>query len=143
MSTTPAVVIVPGSFAPAKMYNGIASKFQSAGFDTVEVVELPSVGREGKHHPPTLAEDTAHIATVVEKLADAGKDVVIVPHSYGGIPASESVKGLTKEERTAQGKKGGIIGLVYTTSVVPAEGESLETTLPGIVGSFIKVEAST
>ena len=37
---------------------------------------------------------------------------------------TESTKGLRKEERQAQGKKGGVVSLAYMTALVPAVGTS-------------------
>ena len=48
-----------------------------------------------------------------------------------GIPASESVKGLTKRERSAQGKSGGVVRLAYMTALVPPVGKSLAETNVG------------
>ena len=59
-----------------------------------------------------------------EKLADEGKNVILLAHSYGGVPVTESTKGLRKEERQAQGKKGGVVSLAYMTALVPAVGTS-------------------
>ncbi|KAH7346198.1 hypothetical protein BKA65DRAFT_374991, partial [Rhexocercosporidium sp. MPI-PUGE-AT-0058] len=43
-------------------------------------------------------------------------------HSYGGTPTSQNTKSLSKTERQAQEKPGGIVILAYTTAVVPALG---------------------
>ncbi len=81
-----------------------------------------SEGRPGK--PPTMYDDAAFINKEAEKLADEGKDVILVGHSYGGVPVTEGAKGLGKKERQAQGKKGGIVNLAYMTCLVPSVGES-------------------
>lgn len=69
-----------------------------------------------------MYEDAAFIAKHATALADEGKDVLILTHSYGGVPGTESVKGLSKSERQKQGKKGGIVRLAYMTSLTPAVG---------------------
>jgi hypothetical protein len=48
------------------------------------------------------------VARETKKIADHGKDVA---HSFGGFPITESAKGLGKQEREKQGKKGGIVRL--------------------------------
>lgn len=50
--------------------------------------------------------------------------VMLVAHSYGGIPATESIKGLTKDERQEEGKPGGIVRVAYMTALLPAVGSS-------------------
>ena len=56
------------------------------------------------------------------KLVDEGKDVVMIAHSYGGSPMSQCTKGLSKTEREAEGKEGGIVRLAYMTALVPGLG---------------------
>ncbi|MCJ1414016.1 hypothetical protein MMC32_000341 [Xylographa parallela] len=96
---------------------------------------MPAVGlktrpREGA--PPSMYADAAFIAAEVETLADEGKYVVLIAHSYGGLPATESTKGLGKEERRRKGKKGGIVALAYMTAIVPAVGVSAIGVLAGL-----------
>lgn len=69
-----------------------------------------------------MYDDAKFIASEVEKLADAGKDVILIGHSYAGIPVSESARGLSKEERKEQGKPGGLVNLAYLTCLVPPVG---------------------
>jgi hypothetical protein len=120
MSSKPAIVIVPGSFAPPELYNGVAEPLRTKGYE-LSIANLKTVGK--KPGPlPTIYDDAAAIAEEVTKFADEGKDVVIIAHSYGGIPTSEAVKGLTKAQREKEGKKGGIIRLGYLSCLVPAVG---------------------
>ena len=76
--------------------------------------------------------DAAFIAQEIEKLADEGKDVILIGHSYGGVPLSESTKGLGKEEREKEGKKGGVVRLGYLTALVPPVGTSAGGVLAGV-----------
>jgi hypothetical protein len=74
-----------------------------------------------------MYEDAAFIAKHIARLADAGKDILVIAHSYGGTPATESIKGLSKKERVERGKKGGVVGLAYMTSLVPELGHPAST----------------
>jgi hypothetical protein len=76
-----------------------------------------------------MYDDAAVIASEAEKLAEDGKDVVIIAHSYGGIPASQSTKGLEKQDRKSQGEPGGVVRLAYIASIVPAKGKSSQDVL--------------
>jgi hypothetical protein len=71
-----------------------------------------------------MSDDAAYIARVVERLADQEKNVLLIAHSYSGVPTTESVKGLSKNERKKNGKKGGIVHLGYITALVPEVGQS-------------------
>ena len=122
----PSILLIPGSFALPSFYHEVVDAV--AKDYSIKALHLPSVGlapktpREGA--PPSMYDDAAFIAKEAEKLADEGKDVILVAHSYGGIPVSESTKGLSKEERKASGKKGGIVHLAYMTVLLPAVGMS-------------------
>ncbi|KAJ7673838.1 Alpha/beta hydrolase fold-1 [Mycena polygramma] len=117
----PTIIIIPGSFAPLNLYDAVVSGLRAAGYP-VHGVELETVGRRDK--APTLYDDAAAVASLVSRLADEGKDVVLAPHSYGGLVACEASKGLAKSVREKEGKQGGIVRIVFTTSVVGSEGES-------------------
>lgn len=124
----PIVVLVPGSFALPEFYDELFSVVRADGVE-IKGLHKPSVGLsagEGRPDipPPTMYDDAAHIAGEVEKLADQGREVILLGHSYGGVPVSESTKGLSKKERQTQGKKGGLIALGYLTCLVPEVGAS-------------------
>ncbi|KAF2153194.1 hypothetical protein K461DRAFT_278005 [Myriangium duriaei CBS 260.36] len=69
-----------------------------------------------------MYDDASFFNDFVTKLADEGMDVVILAYSYGACTASQSLKDLTKDERAAAGKTGGVFRIAYLTAVVPAVG---------------------
>ena len=85
-----------------------------------------------------MADDAAHIHGIIEALVDDDKDVLVAMHSYGGIPGTQAVRGLTREERKKQqqGRKegGGVMGLVYVSSLLVNAGESSEDSFAGVGG---------
>jgi hypothetical protein len=42
-----------------------------------------------------------------------GRDIVLIRHSYSGVPVTQSLEGLSTKERQKQGKAGGVVGLAY------------------------------
>lgn len=138
----PSILVIPGSFALPEFYDAVVDPVKAKGYD-IRALHLPTVGlgpgkpREGT--PPTMYDDAAFIAKEVEKLADEGKDVILIAHSYGGIPVTESVKGLSKEERAKAGKKGGVVRIAYMTCLVPEVGQNAMGIL-GTVKSEHKVQ---
>lgn len=67
-----------------------------------------------------------------------GKDVVLVMHSYGGIPGSGAAKGFGKAARKMAGRKGGVIGLVHVSGFVLPEGLSCVDGQGGSLPAWIK-----
>ncbi|KAF2674580.1 alpha/beta-hydrolase [Microthyrium microscopicum] len=141
MSTTkPAIVIIAGSFTPASFYDPVVDKLKSAGYPIVDVIVFPSIGRRDSEPPATMYDDANFIRARVEKLADEGHDMVLVPHSYGGIPASESMKGLAKSQRETQGKRGGVVKMLYVAAIVPAVGELSSSIMGDKTADYMQVE---
>lgn len=124
MAESPVIVIVPGSFTNAPLYYPFITQFENRGYRAY-VHNLPSASRNPPEEPATLEEDAVFFSTRIEKLAAEGKNIVILTHSYGGVVGTEACKGLSKTDRQATGKLGGVIKLIYWTSVVPPEGGSL------------------
>ncbi|KAF8205333.1 Alpha/Beta hydrolase protein [Mycena galopus ATCC 62051] len=121
----PTIIIIPGSFSPLAMYDPVIAGLQAHGY-TVHGVELETVGGRAKGHaaPAGMYDDAAKVAALAARLADDGADVVLVAHSYGGVVAGEAAKGLARSVRAQEGKKGGIVRIVFVAAVVPREGET-------------------
>ncbi|PYI07322.1 alpha/beta-hydrolase [Aspergillus sclerotiicarbonarius CBS 121057] len=124
MSDKPAILLIPGAFAPPEHYDAVVNAVVAQGH-SIRALHLPTVGyKSGVKVPPCMEDDAAFIASEVAELADQGRDVVLLAHSYGGIPATQSTKGLGKAERQAQGMKGGIVRLAYMNCLVLPLGTS-------------------
>ena len=120
----PTIVIVPAACQPPSLYAPFASALQAQSF-TVAVIATPSVGAS-----PGLKnnfQDIDAVRKVVTSLLDDGNEVIVLMHSYGGIPGSAALNGLGKVGREKNGEKGGVVRLIYVASWILREGE----TLPG------------
>ena len=137
----PTVLIVPGSFSPLVLYTGIVDYLKYYGYE-VEFAHYPSIGRRDPLPPATMEDDAAFVSSVVAKLADEGKSILMVTHSYGGIPGTEGSKSLSMQERTVAGKPGGIVRILYITSLVARVGESLVDLMGSQVTPFLRHEVS-
>ena len=118
----PAIVIVPAACQTPAHYQPLATALQNANFTTA-VIPLPSVGAS-----PGLTsfdEDVAAVRNVISSFVDDGAEVVVLLHSYGGLPGSAALRGLGVDERAKDGKEGGVKRLVYVASWALREGESL------------------
>lgn len=132
----PTILIVPGSFSSASFYDSLVTALLALSYPTI-ALSLPSTTRLPS--AATMADDAAHIHSAVAKLADEGRNVVILTHSYGGIPGTEAVRGLVKTDREAEGKSGGVVRMVYLSSIVPPVGGS-QRSVVGELPEIIKVE---
>ncbi|KAJ9401371.1 hypothetical protein DTO282F9_1568 [Paecilomyces variotii] len=131
--TKPSIVIVPGSFSPAFLYELLAENLRKFGYETI-IGELPSVICKPPQPGATMEEDAAAFHQIIERLCDQDKSVVILTHSYGGMVGNESAKGLSKTDRETQGRKGGVVKLVYLTSIVTEVGKASPS---GMVPDFM------
>jgi pimeloyl-ACP methyl ester carboxylesterase len=119
----PAFVFVPGAWHTPEGYRKVRAILEGKGYTTF-AVSLPSVG--GNPVVPNSSQDIAAVKTVLADLIEKqGKEVVVVAHSYGGVPGSEAVQGLGRPERAAANADGGVIRIVYIASGIPQAGQSL------------------
>lgn len=125
----PTFLLVPGGWHPPSAYFTFLTYLHKAGFPAV-VAHLPSLDAKD----PSSADcqkDAIAVRQQMLPLIDAGQSVVIVCHSYGGIPGGGAAHNLSKSFREKQGKQGGVIGLIYMTSFVVPRDHSLLNYLGG------------
>jgi len=129
MSSKPTILFIHGAWHTPAAYESFLSALRSRGYEVI-APELPSSDFRNLADPP--AADISHFAHVARTLADEGKEVVCVMHSYGGAVGTEAMHGLGIEERKAKGLKGGVKRLVYICAFMLQKGKTLEDTAPGI-----------
>lgn len=128
------VVIVPGSFSPVFCYDLVVESLQKHTVEAV-VVKTPSVGRRDPLPAATMSDDASAISAVTEQLAAEGKRILLVAHSYGGVPATESLKhqGPSKEATV------GVRKLAYLSALAVPVGVSTIGFMGGLPG-FLTVQ---
>lgn len=90
-----------------------------------------------------MYEDAECIRNELERLVEDGTEVIVVLHSYGGVVGTEAVhESLGKKQRAAEGKKGGVIGLLYMCAFVLPEGVSIASAFGGQLPPYIVIEVS-
>lgn len=133
-AASPSVVIVPGAWQVDPSWDGFMQKLESSGYDTSKVT-LPSVGIS----LTGLEEDVAAATGVIDPLLDAGKDVVLLSHSLGGLIAGNAVQGRDVASREKAGKKGGIVQLIYLAAFMTPAGASLKDLMGGSYFPWMEV----
>ena len=120
----PTFVVVPGACQPSSVYQPLVDQLGESGYVS-EIVPLPSLNAQD----PTSATCQVDAEVVHQRLRslieDEGRDVILVNHSYGGIPGGGAAYGLAKDKRAADGRTAGVVGIVYMTAFVVPEGTSL------------------
>ena len=125
----PTVVFTPGAWHGTWAFDTVRSQLEALGYPT-EAVALPSVG--SANASVGVAEDAAALSAELATLTDAGKNVVMVCHSYGGVVASVAAEGFGYKDRSAAGLgDNGVIMLVYMTAFAAPAQTSLLDALGG------------
>ncbi|KAI6365775.1 hypothetical protein MCOR25_005264 [Pyricularia grisea] len=125
----PSVLIVPGAWQLPVAFDALKADL-STTFPEVSVVPLPTVG--GTSTPlPSLGDDVEAVRTELDRLVSKGSNVVVYSHSYGGVVASNAVEGYDTKTRSAAGKTGGVISVVFASAFMLPKGQSLLGLLGG------------
>ncbi|KAL8938658.1 MAG: hypothetical protein Q9216_003778 [Gyalolechia sp. 2 TL-2023] len=107
----------------------LRTQLEEAGY-TAHIQGLVTVNQPKN----SIQNDVVAIEEVLRLLVEKqGRDVVLYLHSYAGFPGSVAIKGLSRTERLATGKRGGILGLIYQSAFIPKQGDTL---LKMIGGSY-------
>lgn len=130
--TLPTVVFTPGAWHGTWAFDSVRAQLEALGYPTVAVA-LPSVGTANAS--VGVADDAAALqAELATLITDAGKDVVMVGHSYGGVVISTASEGYGYKNRSAAGLEGGVIMMVYMTAFAVPQQTSL---LDGLGGEYL------
>ncbi|KAI1366859.1 hypothetical protein F5Y08DRAFT_327101 [Xylaria arbuscula] len=123
-SSLPTVFFVPGAWHKPWVFDDVRSILSARDYET----DAEALATAGSPDPNIgLLDDAAKIRSALMKHINDGKEVLIVAHSYGGVVASNAVKGLGIAERTASGLKGGIVMVVYLAAFIIPANTSLTT----------------
>jgi alpha-beta hydrolase superfamily lysophospholipase len=106
----PTILIVPGSFAPPTIYEELVRLLKAKGYPAL-AVQLPTTMKRMPLAPATMLEDADVIKRAAEALINLGREVVVVAHSYGGVPMTQGLVGVPVKK------------IVYLTAIVPKIGK--------------------
>ncbi|KAF1981541.1 alpha/beta-hydrolase [Aulographum hederae CBS 113979] len=123
MSTTsnPTIVLVGGAWHVPAHYEPLLNLLRKT--HTVHVPHNPSSSLTPP--PKALDADVSQVRDLATRLADEGKDILVLAHSYGGVVSTEAFSGLGKEQRRKEGKEGGVVRAVWICGHLPFKGMSL------------------
>lgn len=115
----PTIVFIPGAWHSPAGFDGLLPPLHAAGYLTT-AIHLPSTGVSPGL--TSLDPDVKAVRDVVCGLVELGREVVIVAHSYGGVPTTEALAGLSLAQRKSSGLSGGVSHLIFISALVPRKG---------------------
>ena len=136
----PTVVFVPGAFHVPAHYEPVIAHLEKLSFPSI-VISLPTIGI----HATTagLSDDIQAVRSTLERLIDVeNRDVILVPHSYGGNPGCQAVQGLERSKRVKEGNTGGVVHCLFISAFMIPEGETVVGTLGGGLPPWTEVDVS-
>lgn len=126
----PQLVLIPGAWHTPEAFSVLIPKLEAHGY-TVHTTQLPSVDAPADNVPTEPNKDIEAVRSLVTKAIGAGNDVIVAPHSWGGIVAGSALSGLGKKEREAKGEKGGVMRTAYMCAFMAPQNFSLSDALQG------------
>ena len=128
----PVIVLVHGAWHRPLHYIELINGLRFKGFTVVAPLNA-TAGWDNTIVGKTHFDDVRLIQSAMNPYLDAGKEVVLVCHSYGGIPGTAAAESNTVAERKAKGENGGIISVVYIAAfALPQPGLSLWIGVGGV-----------
>ncbi|KAJ5280843.1 alpha/beta-hydrolase [Penicillium angulare] len=118
--SNPTIIFCPGAWYPPTAFDTIISKLPKY---TCHTCAFPSIQKASE--TKSLDPDISALRSLVENETDAGRDVLVVSHSWSGLPVSSALDGLSKIEREKEGKKGGVLRIAFISAFLPTLGQSL------------------
>ncbi|KAH7020465.1 Alpha/beta hydrolase fold-1 [Ilyonectria destructans] len=134
----PVIVLVHGAWQRPDQYESLKQGLAGRGFTVLQPESATSGTSIAELRGKTYLDDVAVIRGAIEEPLAAGKEVILVCHSYGGIPTSAAAEGYQVHERREQGLPGGIKHIVYLAAFAfPEKGLSLLIALGGAYAPFM------
>ncbi|KAL3295257.1 hypothetical protein RB213_005331 [Colletotrichum asianum] len=125
----PVFLVVTGAWHPPACYEPLKTDLISLGYECI-IPHMPSMGHGT--NGVTWEADKAKIIEEATSYFDQGREVILVAHSYGGVPATVATEGQGTQERAARGLKGGFNSIIFVAAfAVPVRGWDLLTTFGG------------
>lgn len=114
----PTILIIHGPWHQPLHYRPLVECLRQDGYNVL-IPNLATSGYDDSIVGKSHLDDVKRINEALYPVLGRGKEVVLVSHSYGAIPATEVTELQSVEERAARGSKGGIRAIIYI-SPMPA-----------------------
>ncbi len=124
LQVRPSIILVPGGWEGPEAFTYLVARLERAGY-SVFVPRLPSNCTVPAL--PNFDEDVKAVYFAVQSTIDAGKDVVLVMHSYGAVVGCEALKNVEAKKSMgsdAEGSTKGVVHLAFICGWLLPEGRS-------------------
>ncbi|KAL5002229.1 alpha/beta-hydrolase [Aspergillus recurvatus] len=138
-NTMVTVVLIPGAWLTPAFYEPFLNAVTTAGHSAI-CADYPSLGPVDPKSADCKTDSDALSQILRAIVEDEERDVLLVMHSYAGMPGAAAAKGLSKAERLGQGKAGGVVGMVYFAAFIVPEGVSCSGLQGGSLPSWILLD---
>lgn len=124
----PTFIFVPGAWHAPSCFSLVTDRLSNHGY-TSHALSLPSVG--ANPGLPDFSADIHALRDLINERLSAAEDVVVVLWSYASVVGTEAVlPSMLKPFRESEGKKGGVLHLVYLAAFLLPVGESVSMGSP-------------
>lgn len=141
MSTKPTLIFVPGAWHKPECYEKIIKPLQDDYDLKCISITLPST----QDNPEaTFKDDIDAARSAIIAETKAGRNVIVIAHSYGGMVGNSAIKGLTRpQDATPDAQRGYVTALILIASGFTITGLSFMDPLFGIPPPFWRVNKDT
>ena len=141
MDRKPTLVLIPSAWHKPQCYQKLTKSFQDEhGFKCI-LIDLPSTNGDPN---ATFKDDIDAARDAIIAETTAGRNVIVISHSYGGMIGSSSIKGLTRpRSSTSDTSKGHVLALVLIASGFAITGLAFMDPLFGHPPPFWRVNKDT
>lgn len=132
----PTILFVPGAWHHPASFDLVTSPLKDLGYP-IAVVDHPSNNESDKG----LDDDIANVRSTLDHLIKTKKKaVVLVLHSYGGIPGGAGMHGYERKERERNEEDGGIVAVLYIAALAGPKCTSLLEASDGKFPPWINID---
>ncbi|OJJ00763.1 hypothetical protein ASPVEDRAFT_40294 [Aspergillus versicolor CBS 583.65] len=140
--STPTLIFIPGSWHKPTCYNKIITPLQNQHHLKCIAITLPSTTGTPA---ATFKDDIDAARDAISTETTAGRNVVVIAHSYGGMVGNSAIKGFTRPKETdaSNPTQGSVIGLILIASGFTFTGLAFMDPFFGRPPPFWRVNAET
>jgi len=138
-------LFVHGAWHTPLFYQPTIQEPQLRGYPAL-APHLPTCNKTALSKDPDMdmIADAKVIETEITRLViHEGKEVLLVTHSYGGVPGVQAVaEEFGRKYRAAHGNNGGVVGILGVSAFLILPHTTLEDLNEGKPASFVNVDVS-